>query len=48
MWTLKIKDTNELTYKTERDSQTQRMNLWLPREMDSFEWTGTHCYIQNG
>ena len=30
MWTLKIKDTNELTYKTERDSQTQRMNLQLP------------------
>ena len=22
IWTLKIKDTNELTYKTERDSQT--------------------------
>ena len=23
-------DTNELTYKTETDSQTQRVNLWLP------------------
>ena len=24
------KDTNELIYKTETDSQTQRTNLWLP------------------
>ena len=23
--------TNELIYKTETDSQTYRMNLWLPR-----------------
>jgi len=23
-------DTNELIYKTETDSQTERMNLWLP------------------
>ena len=27
----KKKDTNELTYKTETDSQTQRTNVWLPR-----------------
>ena len=27
---LKRNDTNELIYKTETDSQTQRMNLWLP------------------
>ena len=25
LWNLKINDTNELTYKTERDSQTQKM-----------------------
>ena len=30
MWTLKRKDTNELIYKIETDSQTQRMNAWLP------------------
>ena len=30
MWNLKRKDTNELIYKTETDSQTQRRNLWLP------------------
>ena len=24
------KDTNELIFKTETDSQTQRANLWLP------------------
>ena len=29
MWNLKINDTNEFIYKTERDSQTWRMNLWL-------------------
>ena len=23
-------DTNELIYKTETDSQTERINLWLP------------------
>ena len=26
---------NELIYKTERDSQTQKMNLWLPGGRDS-------------
>jgi len=25
------KDTNELIYETERDSQTLKMNLWLPK-----------------
>ena len=30
MWNLKRNDTNELTYKTERDSQTQKTNLQLP------------------
>ena len=30
MWNLKRHDTNELTYKMETDSQTSRMNLWLP------------------
>ena len=30
MWNLKY-DTNELIYKTEIDSQTQKTNLWLPK-----------------
>ena len=30
MWNLK-NDTNELTYKTEIDSQTVKTNLWLPK-----------------
>ena len=45
-------DTNELIYKVEADSQTQRMNLWLPggkgrREgyLGSLGLTCTHCYI---
>ena len=56
MWNLKISDTNELTYKTERDRQ--KTNLWLP----GWGWErkeqlgicgrsfgeGTHCYIENG
>ena len=29
MWNLKRNDTNELTFKTERDSQTQTTNLRL-------------------
>ena len=32
MWKLK-NSTNELTYKTEIDSQTQKTNLWLPKGM---------------
>ena len=32
MWTLKKKrNTNELIYKTEIDSQILKINLWLPR-----------------
>ena len=30
MQNLKRNDTKELIYKTETDSQTYRMNLWLP------------------
>ena len=30
MWNLKY-DTDELTYKTEIDSQRQKTNLWLPK-----------------
>ena len=30
MWSLEINDTNELTYKTETDSQTSGTSLWLP------------------
>ena len=30
MWNVK-NDTDELIYKTERDSQTQKTNLWLPK-----------------
>ena len=32
VWSLKINDTNELIYKSRRD--TQRMNLWLPEGKD--------------
>ena len=35
MWNLKRNDTNELTYKAEEDSQSQKMNLWLPWGRDS-------------
>ena len=28
MWNLKRNNTNELTYKIEKDSQTERINLW--------------------
>ena len=31
MWNFK-NDTNELIYKTETDSQTLKINLWLPKE----------------
>ena len=34
MWNLKY-DINELTYKTETDSQTQRTGLWLPKGRES-------------
>ena len=32
MWNLERNDTNELTYKTEKDSQTSKMNLGLSGE----------------
>ena len=32
MWNLKSNDTNDITYKTETDSQTSRMSLWLQGE----------------
>ena len=35
MWTLKGNDTKEFNYKTERVSQTQKMNLWLLGGRDS-------------
>ena len=35
MWDLKRNDTDKLTYKRERDLQTLRTNLWLPRGRDS-------------
>ena len=28
----KERDTNEVTYKTETHSQTQKTNLWLPKQ----------------
>ena len=31
MWNLKNDDTNELIYKADIDSQTQKTNLWLPK-----------------
>ena len=51
MWNLKY-DTNELTYKTETDSQTWRTGLWLLRRKGLGEgWSGSlgladaNCYI---
>ena len=32
MQNLKKKDTNELIYKTETDSQTSKTNLWLTKQ----------------
>ena len=31
MWNLKDKDVNELIYRTERDPQKYKTNLWLPK-----------------
>ena len=31
MSNLKKNDVNELVYKTDKDSQTQKTNLWLPK-----------------
>ena len=33
-------DTNELIYKTERDSQTQKTNLYLPKVMVGMDKLG--------
>ena len=50
MWNLKY-DTNELIYKTEIDSQTQKTYLWLPKrkgwggEIRNLELTDTRYYI---
>ena len=53
MWNLKRNDTNELTYKTERDSP--RTNLRFPRGKDvekgklgNLGRTYTHHYIYSG
>lgn len=51
MWNLKS-DTNELNYKTETDSQTQRRDL-LPRErgevwMESLGLADKNYYIYGG
>ena len=32
VWNLKKNGIDELIYKTETDSQTQKTNLWLPNE----------------
>ena len=40
-WNLEY-NTNELIYKTETDSQTQRIDLWLPRRKGVAEgWSGS-------
>ena len=39
MWNLK-NDTNELIYKTETDSQTQKINLQLPKGIVGGGWVG--------
>lgn len=51
MWNLKC-DSNELNYKTETDSQTQRRDL-LPREhgevwMESLGFADKNYYIYGG
>ena len=55
MWNPKRNDIGDLTYKTKRDSQTQKTNAWLLEEKDggkgqlrSLGWTYIHCCIQNG
>ena len=44
MWNLKY-DTNELIYKTETDSQTQRTDLWLPRGGMDWEFGISRCKL---
>ena len=38
-------DTNELTYKTERDSEKEFMAARVKGWLGSLTWTYTHCYI---
>ena len=52
MWNWKKNDTNEHIYKIETDSQTQKTNLWLPKEEaggGGIHWefgiTDIHYYI---
>ena len=52
MRNLKKKDTNKFIYKTETDTQTEKINLGLPKEKDGREekmvslgMTYTHYYI---
>ena len=50
MWNLKGNDTNELTHKTERDSQTLDPAYGCRENggkgyLGSLGWTRTHCYI---
>ena len=42
----KKKESNELMYKTERDSQTQQTDLWLPKgkELKRDEEVGINIY----
>ena len=54
MWNLKY-DTNDRMYETEKDAQTQRRDLWLPRERELREqwiWSlglaDANYYIQSG
>ena len=44
MWNLKRNDTNEFTYKTERDSQTQKMNSWLSVGRHSYRLGEGHVH----
>ena len=53
MWNLnKKKDTNELIYKTETESQREQIygngGGWGEEQLGSLGWTGTYCCIQNG
>ena len=50
MQNLKRNNINKLIYKTETDSETQRMNLWLPggkgageKQLESLGLTDTDC-----
>ena len=48
MWKIKRKSGNELTYKTEIESQMYRTNLWLPRgtaQRDKFGELDQHIHI---